>query len=73
MKSEKLLKFALKQVSLIVVVMSAVPLLGIVSLILLSTISSLVCEQLNALMILTALITAISLAYQQLRGDISKL
>lgn len=73
MKSEKLLKFALKQASLMVLVIAAIPLLGIVVLILLSNISSLLCEQLNALMVLTALITATVLAYQQLRGDISKL
>ena len=73
MKTEKLVRFALKQAGIIAAVITAIPVIGIVTQILLSAIAGLFCEQLNALMILTVVITASVLAANQLRGDISKL
>lgn len=73
MQTEKLVRFAIKQVGIMLIVSVMIPILGIVSTILLSTISSLFCEQLNGLMTLTVVVTASVLAAKQLRGDISKL
>lgn len=73
MKTEKLVRFALKQAGIMAAVITAIPLVGIVTQILLSAIADLFCEQLNGLMILTVVITASVLAAKQLRGDISNL
>ena len=73
MKTEKLVRFALKQAGIMAAVITAIPVIGIVTQILLSAIANLFCEQLNSLMILTVVITASVLAAKQLRGDISKL
>ena len=66
MKTEKLVQFALKQTALIIAVSAAVPLIAGISTLLLATISSLFCEQLPALMILSVVVTASTLAARQL-------
>jgi hypothetical protein len=73
MKTEKLFRFAMKQVGIVLAVIAVIPVIGIIATILLSTISALFCEQLNGLMILTVVVTASVLAAKQFRGDISKL
>ncbi|MBZ0310126.1 MAG: hypothetical protein K8I82_28960 [Anaerolineae bacterium] len=73
MKTEKLFRFAMKQVGFLLAAIAVIPVIGLIVTILLSTISALFCEQLNGLMILTVVVTASVLASKQLRGDISKL
>lgn len=73
MKTDKLLRFALKQTVIIVAVSAAVPTLALISTLLLATVSTLFCEQLAALMTLTVVGTAITLAFVQFRGDTSSL
>lgn len=69
MKTEKLVRFALKQTALIISVSAAVPLIAGISTLLLATISSLFCEQLPALMILSVVVTASTLAARQLGSN----
>lgn len=73
MKTEKLIQFTLKQIAIILVVSAAVPIIAAISTLLLSTVSSLFCEQLHGLMILSVVATTSFLAAQQLRGDTSSL
>ncbi|MBZ0305718.1 MAG: hypothetical protein K8I82_06590 [Anaerolineae bacterium] len=73
MKTEKLFRFAMKQVGILLAAIAVIPVVGLIATILLTTISDLFCEQLNGLMILTVVVTASVLAAKQLRGDISKL
>lgn len=67
MLSERLLKVALKQAAMIVAVLVAVPTIGALATLLLSTISSLFCEQLHGLMTLSVIATAIVLTVQEFR------
>ncbi|MBI5930402.1 MAG: hypothetical protein HY862_13915 [Chloroflexi bacterium] len=67
MLSERLLKVALKQSAIIVAVLLAVPTLGVLATLLLSTISTLFCEQLQGLMTLSVVTTAVVLTVQEFR------
>lgn len=67
MLSERLLKVALKQAAMIVAVLVAVPTVGALATLLLSTISSLFCEQLQGLMTLSVIVTAVALTVQEFR------
>jgi hypothetical protein len=69
MKTEQLVQFALQQTAIIVAVMAAVPLIAGMSTLLLATISSLFCEQLHALMILSVVVTSSTLAARQFRSS----
>jgi hypothetical protein len=69
MKTEKLVQFALRQTAIIIAVIAAVPLIAGISTLLLATISSLFCEQLHALMILSVVVTASTLAARQFRSN----
>ena len=73
MKTEKLIQFALKQTVIIVAVIAAVPVVALITTLLLATVSTLFCDQLHALMILTVVVTASTLAVKQFRGDTSSL
>jgi hypothetical protein len=73
MKTEKLIQFAMKQTVIIVAVITAVPVIALVSTLLLATISTLFCDQLHALMILAVVVTTSTLAVKQFRGDTSSL
>ena len=67
MLSERLLKVALKQSVMIVAVLLAVPTIGVLATLLLSTISTLFCEQLQGIMTLSVVATAIVLTVQEFR------
>ncbi|MBZ0315256.1 MAG: hypothetical protein K8L91_02475 [Anaerolineae bacterium] len=67
MLSERLLKVALKQSVIIVAVLLAVPTIGVLVTLLLSTISTMFCEQLQGLMTLSVVATAVVLTVQEFR------
>lgn len=67
MLSERLLKVALKQTVIIVAVLVAVPTIGALATLFLSTISILFCEQLQGLMTLSVIATAVVLTVQEFR------
>lgn len=67
MLSERLLKVALKQSVMIVAVLLAVPIIGVLATLLLSTISTLFCEQMQELMTLSVVATAVVLTVQEFR------
>ena len=67
MLSERLLKVALKQSVIIVAVLLVVPTVGVLATLLLSTISTLFCEQLQGIMTLSVVATAIVLTVQEFR------
>lgn len=67
MLSERLLKVALKQSVMIVAVLLAVPIIGVLATLLLSTISTLFCEQLQGLMTLSVVATTVVLTVQEFR------
>ena len=69
MKTEKLLQFALKQTIIIAAVLFFIPLVGVMATLLLMTISTLFCEQLDALMILSVVATTSTLAVKHFRRD----
>lgn len=72
MLSERLLKVALKQATMIVAVLVAVPTIGALATLLLSTISTLFCDQLHGLMILSVVATATTLAVKEFRRDTNR-
>ncbi len=67
MLSERLLKVALKQSVIIVAVLLVVPTIGVLATLLLSTISTLFCEQLQGLMTLSVVATAVVLTVREFR------
>ena len=73
MKTEKLIQFALKQAVIIIAVIAAVPVVALITTLLLATISTLFCDQLHGLMIISVVVTASTLAVKQFRGDASSL
>ncbi|MBZ0315939.1 MAG: hypothetical protein K8L91_05940 [Anaerolineae bacterium] len=67
MLSERLLKVALKQSVIIMTVLLAVPTIGVLATLLLTTISSMFCEQMQGLMTLSVVATAVVLTVQEFR------